>query len=97
MTNEEGIFPFFLASKSLGKAQIVWMAGGGIRGGTIYGATDEFGFRAVEDRVQVRDLHATILHLMGLDHSQLTYYFQGLEQRLTQIDGDCRVIREVIA
>ena len=75
----------------------VWMAGGGIRGGTIYGATDEFGFRAVEDRVQVRDLHATILHLMGLDHSQLTYYFQGLEQRLTQIDGDCRVIREVIA
>ena len=75
----------------------VWMAGGGIRGGMIYGATDEFGFRAVEDRVQVRDLHATILHLMGLDHSQLTYYFQGLEQRLTQIDGDCRVIREVIA
>ena len=75
----------------------VWMAGGGIRGGTIYGATDEFGFRAVEDRVQVRDLHATILHLMGLDHSQLTYYFQGLEQRLTQIDGDSRVIREVIA
>ena len=75
----------------------VWMAGGGIRGGMIYGATDEFGFRAVEDRVQVRDLHATILHLMGLDHSQLTYYFQGLEQRLTQIDGDSRVIREVIA
>ena len=75
----------------------VWMAGGGIRGGTIYGATDEFGFRAVEDRVQVRDLHATILHLMGLDHAELTYYFQGLEQRLTQIDGDCRVIREVIA
>jgi hypothetical protein len=75
----------------------VWMAGGGIRGGTVYGATDEFGFRAVEDRVQVRDLHATILHLLGLDHERLTYYFQGLEQRLTQIDGDSRVIREVIA
>lgn len=74
----------------------VWMAGGGIRGGTVYGATDEFGFRAVEDRVQVRDLHATILHLLGLDHARLTYYFQGLEQRLTQIDGDCRVLREVI-
>jgi hypothetical protein len=74
----------------------VWMAGGGIRGGTVYGATDEFGFRAVENRVQVRDLHATILHLLGLDHARLTYYFQGLEQRLTQIDGDCRVIREVI-
>lgn len=75
----------------------VWMAGGGIRGGTIYGATDEFGFRAVEDRVQVRDLHATILHLLGLDHTRLTYYFQGLEQRLTQIDGDSRIIREVIS
>ncbi len=75
----------------------VWMAGGGIRGGTVYGATDEFGFRAVEDRVQVRDLHATILHLLGLDHARLTYYFQGLEQRLTQIDGDSRVIREVIS
>ena len=74
-----------------------WMAGGGVRGGTIYGATDEFGFRAVEGRVQVRDLHATILHLLGLDHARLTYYFQGLEQRLTQIDGDCRVIHEVIA
>ncbi len=73
-----------------------WMAGGGVRGGTIYGATDEFGFRAVEGRVQVRDLHATILHLLGLDHTRLTYYFQGLEQRLTQIDGDCRVIHEII-
>ncbi len=74
----------------------VWMAGGGVRGGTVYGATDEFGFRAVEDRVKVRDLHATILHLLGLDHTQLTFYFQGLQQRLTQIDGDCRIIREVI-
>lgn len=74
----------------------VWLAGGGIRGGTVYGATDEFGFRAVENRVQVRDLHATILHLLGLDHARLTYYFQGLEQRLTQIDGQCRVIRELL-
>lgn len=74
----------------------VWMAGGGIRGGTVYGATDEFGFRAVDDRVQVRDLHATILHLLGLDHSRLTYYFQGLEQRLTQIDGECRVLHKII-
>lgn len=75
----------------------VWMAGGGVRGGTIYGATDEFGFRAVENRVQVRDLHATILHLLGLDHSRLTFYFQGLEQRLTQIDGESRVLREILA
>ena len=75
----------------------VWMAGGGVRGGTVYGATDEFGFRAVEDRVQVRDLHATILHLLGLDHARLTYYFQGLEQRLTQIDGQARVLSALIS
>jgi hypothetical protein len=75
----------------------VWMAGGGIRGGTVYGATDDFGFRATENPVQVRDLHATILHLLGLQHDKLTYYFQGLQQRLTQIDGDSRVIREILA
>lgn len=75
----------------------VWMAGGGIRGGTVYGETDEFGFCAAVNPVQVRDLHATILHLLGLDHARLTYYFQGLEQRLTQIDGDSRVIEEVLA
>jgi hypothetical protein len=73
------------------------MAGGGIRGGTVYGATDDFGFRATENPVQVRDLHATILHLLGLQHDKLTYYFQGLQQRLTQIDGDSRVIREILA
>ena len=70
---------------------------GGIRGGTVYGATDDFGFRATENPVQVRDLHATILHLLGLQHDKLTYYFQGLQQRLTQIDGDSRVIREILA
>ena len=75
----------------------VWMVGGGIRGGTVYGATDDFGFRATENPVQVRDLHATILHLLGLQHDKLTYYFQGLQQRLTQIDGDSRVIREILA
>ena len=75
----------------------VWMAGGGIRGGTVHGATDDFGFRATENPVQVRDLHATILHLLGLQHDKLTYYFQGLQQRLTQIDGDSRVIREILA
>jgi hypothetical protein len=73
------------------------MAGGGIKGGTVYGATDDFGFRATENPVQVRDLHATILHLLGLQHDKLTYYFQGLQQRLTQIDGDSRVIREILA
>ena len=75
----------------------VWMAGGGIKGGTVYGATDDFGFKAVENPVQVRDLHATILHLLGIEHDKLTFYFQGLEQRLTQIDGASRVIREILA
>lgn len=75
----------------------VWMAGGGIKGGTVYGATDDFGFKAVESPVQVRDLHATILHLLGLQHDKLSYYFQGIQQRLTQIDGESRVIREILA
>ena len=75
----------------------VWMAGGGIKGGTVYGATDDFGFKAVETPVQVRDLHATILHLLGIRHDKLTFYFQGLQQRLTQIDGESRVIQEILA
>lgn len=75
----------------------VWMAGGGIKGGTVHGATDDFGFKAVENPVQVRDLHATILHLLGLQHDKLSYYFQGIQQRLTQIDGESRVIREILA
>lgn len=75
----------------------VWMAGGGIKGGTVFGATDEFGFKAQQDPVQVRDLHATILHLLGLKHDKLTFYFQGVQQRLTQIDGDSRVIKEILA
>lgn len=75
----------------------VWMAGGGIKGGTVYGATDDFGFKAIENPVQVRDLHATILHLLGIEHDKLTYYFQGLQQRLTQVDGESRVIREILA
>ena len=75
----------------------VWMAGGGIKGGTVYGTTDDFGFRAEQHPVQVRDLHATILYLLGLNHDELTYYFQGVEQRLTQIDGESRVIHEILA
>jgi uncharacterized protein (DUF1501 family) len=65
-----------------------WMAGGGIQGGRTIGATDEFGFRAALDRVHVNDLHATILRLLGLDHRDLTYLFQGREQRLTDVGGD---------
>jgi hypothetical protein len=64
-----------------------WLAGGGIKGGKILGATDEFGFRAVEDRIHINDLHATILKLLGLDHEKLTFLFQGRNQRLTDVGG----------
>ncbi|MCG8649113.1 MAG: DUF1501 domain-containing protein, partial [Pirellulales bacterium] len=70
----------------------LWMAGGGVRAGTTYGATDEFGFRAVENRVSVHDLHATMLHLLGFDHERLTYRYAGRDFRLTDVHG--RVIRE---
>jgi Protein of unknown function (DUF1501) len=64
-----------------------WMAGGGIRGGKVIGATDELGFRAVEDKVHVHDLHATMLSLLGLDHQKLAYFFQGRNRRLTDVGG----------
>lgn len=73
----------------------MWLAGGGVRGGTTYGATDDFGFRAVENRVHIHDLHATILHLLGVDHERLTYRYAGRDFRLTDVHG--RVIRDVIA
>ena len=73
----------------------VWMAGGGVKAGTSYGATDEFGLTAVENRVHVYDLHATILHLMGLDHERLTYRYSGRDYRLTDVHGN--VIRGILA
>jgi arylsulfatase A-like enzyme len=71
------------------------MAGGGIKPGIVHGATDELGFNAVEQRVHVHDLHATILHLFGLDHTKLTYRFQGRDFRLTDVHGD--VVPELLA
>jgi uncharacterized protein (DUF1501 family) len=65
-----------------------WMAGGGIKGGKVIGATDEIGFRAVENPVHVHDLHATVLSLLGVDHKKLTYLFQGREFRLTDVHGE---------
>jgi uncharacterized protein (DUF1501 family) len=65
-----------------------WLAGGGVKGGKVIGATDEFGFRAAEDRVHVNDLHATVLRLLGLDHTKLTFLFEGRQQRLTDVGGD---------
>ncbi len=71
----------------------MWMAGAGIKGGISYGETDEFGFQAVVDKVHVHDIHATILHQMGLDHERLTYFHQGREESLTDVHG--RVLEEI--
>jgi hypothetical protein len=73
----------------------MWLAGGGIKGGMIHGATDEFGFKAVEKPVHVHDLHATILYLLGIDHTKLTYRYSGRDFRLTDVSGN--VIHEIIA
>ncbi len=73
----------------------VWLAGGGIKGGTTYGATDDFGFQSVENPTSVHDLHATMLHLLGFDHEQLTYRYAGRDFRLTDVHG--RVIQEIVA
>lgn len=74
----------------------IWMAGGGTKGGVIHGETDDFSYNIVRDPVHIRDFHATILHLMGIDHTRFTYRYQGLDQRLTGVEP-ARVIREVIA
>ena len=73
----------------------VWLAGGGVKGGTTYGATDELGMHAVENIVTMHDLHATTLHLLGLDHEKLTYRYGGRDFRLTDVHG--RVVKEVLA
>ena len=73
----------------------VWLAGGGVKGGHVHGATDEFGYRAVEKPVHVHDLHATILHLLGFDHTRLTYRYAGRDFRLTDVHGE--VVRDILA
>lgn len=73
----------------------IWMAGGGVRGGYAHGATDEFGFRAVEKPVAVHDLHATMLHLLGFNHEKLTFRHAGRDFRLTDVHGE--VVRELLA
>ena len=77
------------------KGFTIWMAGGGVRGGTSYGATDEFGHKAVENPVSIHDWHATILHLLGLDHERLTFNYAGRDFRLTDVYGD--VVKEIIS
>ncbi|HEV3142305.1 MAG TPA: DUF1501 domain-containing protein [Gemmataceae bacterium] len=73
----------------------VWLAGGGVKGGMVYGATDEFGYKAVENPVHVHDLHATMLHLLGFDHEKLTYRYAGRDFRLTDVAG--KVVRDIVA
>jgi uncharacterized protein (DUF1501 family) len=72
----------------------MWLAGGGVKRGVAYGATDEFGVHAAENRIHIHDLHATILHLMGLDHERLTYRYSGRDFRLTDVHG--RVVRDIL-
>lgn len=73
----------------------IWMAGGGVKPGMIYGATDDFGYKVVEDKVEMHDLHATLLHLLGFDHTRLTYHYSGRDMRLTDVHG--RVIHSLLA
>jgi len=76
-------------------AYSMWMAGGGIRGGTVHGESDEFGMRGLDGRVHIHDLHATILHLLGFDHEKLTYRYNGRDFRLTDVYGN--VVKEILA
>jgi uncharacterized protein (DUF1501 family) len=73
----------------------IWLAGGGVRGGMIHGATDDYGYRAVENVVTIHDLHATILHLMGLNHEQLTFRHGGRDYRLTDVEGT--VVKQILS
>ena len=76
-------------------AYTCWMAGAGVKKGFSHGATDEFGYKSVVDVVTVHDLHATILNIIGLDHERLTYYHNGIERRLTDVEGE--VVRGILA
>ena len=83
------------AAITIRSASRIWLAGGGMKGGTIYGATDEYGYKAVENKVEIHDLHATMLHLLGIDHKRLTFRFGGRDMRLTDVHGE--VINEILA
>jgi hypothetical protein len=66
----------------------VWLAGGGVKPGVSVGATDDFGYKVIQDRYEIHDLHATLLHLLGYDHTKLTYRFGGRDMRLTDVHGE---------
>jgi uncharacterized protein (DUF1501 family) len=73
----------------------IWMAGGGVKPGTVYGSTDDFSYNVAENPVSVHDLHATMLHLLGIDHEKLTYKFQGRHYRLTDVHGS--VLKQLLS
>ncbi len=73
----------------------MWLAGGGVKGGTLYGATDDYGYHAVENKVEIHDLHATMLHLLGMDHKKLTFRFSSRDMRLTDVHGE--VVKKILA
>ena len=93
--NRIGVGNLFIGRDHQGDAFTMWMAGGGIKKGAVHGKTDELGYTGVEGRVSVHDIHATILHLLGFDHEQFTYQFQGRPFRLTDVEG--RVINEILS
>ena len=72
----------------------LWMAGGGVKGGYTYGATDEYGYHAIENKLQIHDLHATMLHLLGVDHERLTFRYSSRDMRLTDVHG--HVVHDII-
>ena len=80
-----------------GRCFSVWMAGGGIKGGMELGQTDDYCYNIIDNPIQVRDLNATILHCMGIDHKRLTFKFRGLSERLTGVDGEARIVQEALA
>ena len=86
--------PVWMRAVGLWLVQVIWLAGGGVRGGITHGATDDLGYNAVDDVVPVHDLHATMLHLLGIDHKRLTYKYQGRHFRLTDVHGE--VVRKLL-
>ena len=97
-TGEFGRTPFAQGSDGRDhnpSAFSMWMAGAGVKGGTIFGRTDEYGYRVIENEVTVHDLHATIMHILGINHEQLTFRFGGRDMRLTDVHG--HVVKDVLA
>jgi arylsulfatase A-like enzyme len=95
MENRGGISNPFAGRDHHKEAFTMWMAGGGVKKGFSYGQTDQIGYYGTSERVHVHDLQATILHLMGMNHEELTYHFQGRDFRLTDVHGE--VVRPIIA